>query len=213
LQNGVEHYEKIKSIFPETEVWDACVYIVSKIIEPGFIQETGGIQQLYFGNRDGESFKQCQLEGILKAAGLNANTSDKILSMVWEKFLFISSIASCTAYLNKTIGEILANNNYLNLFHELLNEIYTIIIAENIVIRPDIFESVYQKMKSFPFESSSSMHRDFINKGPTELESLTGEVVKRGKVLGIATPFYNLVYESLSKIESINQISCKNSGC
>jgi len=48
---------------------------------------------------------------------------DNIEDTVWEKFVFISAMASATSYLNKNAGEILTSQSGRNLYVSLLNEI------------------------------------------------------------------------------------------
>jgi 2-dehydropantoate 2-reductase len=197
LLNGVDNYHKIKSVFPDSTVWDACVYLVSRIIGPGQIKETGGIQLLYFGSRENESPRLLELERILCKAGIKAEYSENILSTIWEKFLFISSIATITSYLDKSIGEILNNEEYNSMFHSLLTELNSLAIAKKIKLSEGILNSIYTKMKKLPFEATSSMHSDFKKGAQTELESLTGVVVRMAEECNLELPLYKRFYGEL----------------
>ena len=197
LLNGVDSYDKIKSILPETEVWDACVYIVSRLIEPGHIKETGGIQLFYFGSRITNSPKLKIFENILVNAGIKAKHSIEILQTIWEKFLFISSIATLTSYLDKSIGEILSNEDYKSIFHSLLIELKMLADAKNIQLPANIFDTIYDRMQKLPFEATSSMHRDFMAGKKTELETLTGAVVRMANELHVQVPQYDKIYLEL----------------
>lgn len=199
LLNGVDSYDRIKSVVPNTEVWEACVYIVSRLVEPGHVQETGGIQLLYFGSRENDPKQLKILEQLLKDAGVNAIYSENIRSTIWEKFLFISSIASLTSYLDKSIGEILNNHEYKMMFDSLLSELNSIAKAKNISLHDGILNSIYDKMKKLPFEATSSMHRDFMDGRKTELETLTGVVVRMANELHLNVPLYNKIYLALKE--------------
>jgi 2-dehydropantoate 2-reductase len=48
LLNGVDSKERIKNILPGNIVLDGCAYIVSRLKQPGVIENTGNIQTLYF---------------------------------------------------------------------------------------------------------------------------------------------------------------------
>ncbi len=197
FQNGVNSYEKIKAILPGIEIWDACVYIVSRIIEPAYIKETGEIQSIYFGSRNEDSSRLKSLEQLFVNAGIKAQKSDQIISTIWEKFLFISSIATATSCFDKSIGEILSDEQYKSVFHHLLMELKSLADAKKIPLRKDIIESVYSKMSKLPFEASSSMHHDFRNHRQTELESLTGYVVRMADDIGLTVPVYREFYLNL----------------
>lgn len=199
LLNGVDGYDRIKSVLPNTEVWEACVYIVSRLVEPGHVQETGGIQLLYFGSRDNDSKQIKDLEQLLKDAGINAIYSENIRSTIWEKFLFISSIASLTCYLDKSIGEILNHHEYKMMFDCLLSELNSIARAKSIPLQDGILNSIYDKMNKLPYEATSSMHRDYLDERKTELETLTGIVVRMADELDLNVPLYNKIYLTLKE--------------
>ncbi|MCC9165524.1 hypothetical protein LN893_01585 [Pontibacter sp. XAAS-A31] len=63
----------------------------------------------------------------------------------------------------------------------------------------DIVEKNIQLLNKFPKETTSSMHRDYQNNNQTELENLTGYIVREGEKLGVATPAYRKIYETLKK--------------
>src|SRR6188768_2280430 len=50
LLNGVDASDRLKKIFPGSEVWDGCVYLVSRLASPGVIRESGNIRKLFFGS-------------------------------------------------------------------------------------------------------------------------------------------------------------------
>ena len=73
-----------------------------------------------------------------------------------------------------------------------------ILEGEKIKVPDNITEKVLNKLKALPFETTSSMHSDFMhNKPNTELESLTGYVLRQGIKYNLATPTYRESYEKL----------------
>ena len=56
---------------------------------------------------------------------------------------------------------------------------------------------VIAQMERIPADTTTSMQRDFRAGRTTELESLTGYVVREGRRLGVPTPTYDRMYESL----------------
>ena len=53
-----------------------------------------------------------------------------------------------------------------------------------------------------PFETTSSLQRDFQNGKKTEIDALVGYVVKMGKQLKIPTPLYKMMYEKLKRADT-----------
>lgn len=201
LLNGVDSKDRIKNILPDNIVLDGCVYIVSRLKEPGVIENTGNIQTLYFGLDNFANDRLLLLEKIFKAANIDATLSQNISTFIWEKFIFISPTATATSYFNNSIGELLADGKKLATIIELVEEVRLIAQAKEIVIPDHITEKTLNRLKALPFEATSSLHSDFkSNKPKNELGSLTGYVVDEGRKYNIETPVYLKTYNSLNKI-------------
>lgn len=200
LLNGVDSKEKITNIFPENIVLDGCVYIVSRLKQPGIIENSGNIQTLYFGIDHFTNEKLFFFENLFKEAQIEATLSQNISTIIWEKFIFLSPTATATSYYDKCIGEILSDKECLKTTTALIEEVKQVAKANNIKISDDITEKTLNKLKALPFETTSSMHTDFKNKKPnTELHSLTGYLLKEGLKHGIATPTYLKMYTELKE--------------
>jgi len=205
LLNGVDAKERIRKIFPSTEIIDGCVYIVSRLIEPGVVKESGNIHQLYFGSKEVPINKLKELEKVFSDANIECYLSVTIERTIWEKFLFISSIASLTSYLNLSIGEILINEDHKQTLRELIKELKLIAGQKNITLHQDIVETTIAKMQKLPYETTSSMHSDFKKGGRTEYLSLTGYVVEQGRQLKIKTPAFENILRTLQNPEQGRQ--------
>jgi len=203
LLNGVEASEKIRNIFPDARVWEACVYIVARLSGPGVIEVGGNINQLYFGS---DTAKQAELEKVydlLNAAGINVFLSTNIIQTIWEKFLFISPFASITTWLDIPIGEVLQSEEHKVLLDKLIEEILSVARIKALHFLVDIKQSILSKMAGVPFETLSSMHSDFRRSHKTELEALTGSVIRYAKESGVSIPYYEQIYNDL-KQKSLN---------
>lgn len=199
LLNGVDAPSRIKKILPDTEVWKGCVYIVSRLIERGVVKELGTGHSFYFGSDTASKHKLNKYNEIFREAGINSFVAENIDHTVWEKFIFISSLASLTSYLDKPLGAILDNQEYLQMLKDLMKELLKIAKAKGITFPDNIIETRIQKMKTLAYETTSSMHSDFKKGGKTEYKSLTEYVVELGKKLKIETPLFSLISEKLAK--------------
>lgn len=201
LLNGVDSRERIIKMFPGNLTLEGCVYIVSRLKEPGLIENSGNVQTLYFGLDHLLNNQLTLLENLFLKAGIEVTRSEKISTIVWEKFIFISPTATATSYYDKTIGELVADKNTLQTVRELLEEIKQVATAKQIPFSTNISENVINRLTALPFGTTSSMHSDFLNhKSHTELESLTGYVVKEAKKYRLAAPAYSRMYEQLRKM-------------
>ncbi len=196
LLNGVESVERIRDSFPGVTVPEGCVYIVSQVKEAGIIENSGINQKLFFGLDHTSNDKLMLLERILLDAGIDATLSDKISTVVWEKFIFISAIATATSYLNCSVRRLIEENE--KTLTQLIEEVKLIARAKGIYFNPDITVNIVNYNKLLPYETTSSMHRDYQNlKRNTEVETLTGYIVREGQKLGIEVPAFAKAYRQL----------------
>ncbi|WP_264554227.1 ketopantoate reductase family protein [Flavobacterium sp. N2038] len=199
LYNGVDAQERIQEIFPENEVLQGCVYIISMIFAPGTIRKMGFYEKLFFGSKTAPASKLQELQAILQHAKIESYLVKNIDETVWEKFIFISALATTTSYLNQNIGEVLTNLESKVVYIELLHEIEDVANAKGLKLPEDIVAQTIVKLEKSPREATSSMHRDLLAGKNTEVYSLTKFVVNEGKKHGIKTPLYEKIANVLMK--------------
>lgn len=196
LLNGVEAVEKIRAEFPNHIVPAGCAYIVSAIVKPGVVENMGNRQEIYFGIDDKHEPRLQQLEDIFKFAGIEATLSTKISVLIWEKFIFLSTLASATSYYQMPVGQLLLEK--LAELKSLLKESTAVAIAKQIKVDDLFIEKALIHYRSLPIEATSSMQRDFeAKKLKNELDSITGYIVKVGKKLEVPTPLFDKIYIDL----------------
>lgn len=199
LYNGVDAPDLIQSLFPKNHVLQGCVYIVSLILSPGVIQKTGIYEHIFFGSSTVPHSKLQALESIFKKASFDSVLDENIEAVVWEKFVFISALATVTSYFNQNIGAVLQSPESKATYLTLLHEVSALAIAKGIAMPTDIIEKTVAKLEKSPPDATSSMHRDFQAGHKTEVNSLTAYVVDEGIRLSIKTPTYQMILNGLSK--------------
>jgi 2-dehydropantoate 2-reductase len=200
LLNGVSASNEIRKTVPYASIIDGCVYLVSRLSEPGIVHEAGNIHQLHFGSKTIRPEKLKQLEKIFLDASIECYLSENIEKTIWEKFIYVSSIASITSALNSSIGEILSIENQKIRLTNLINELKSISDALQIDLPDNFTEITLEKISKLPYGSSSSMHADCLKGGKTEYKTLTEHVIIIGEELKLPTPFYSEISLELKKM-------------
>lgn len=198
LYNGVDATARIQILFPENNVLQGCVYIVSMIVAPGAIKKIGAYEKLFFGSKNAPVSKLKELQSIFEKANIESYLVENIEETIWEKFIFISALASATSYLNQNIGGILNNPENKAVYSSLLNEISAVALAKGLAMPIDIVAQTIAKLEKSPQDNTSSMHRDLLAGNKTEVGSLTEYVVNEGLKFGVDTPIYKQILEQLS---------------
>ncbi|HEY8559602.1 MAG TPA: 2-dehydropantoate 2-reductase [Pyrinomonadaceae bacterium] len=197
LLNGVDTRERIARGLPEADVWRGCIYIISRLVAPGVVEETGDISLIYFGDGSAGNEKTRRVETIFREAGVDAHFAENIEARIWEKFLFLSPLAASTSYLDARTREVFGDPEGKKLFDDLLAEIKLLARAKNIAFSEDAVGRSVEKLNNVPPEATSSMHNDFSRGRQTELETLVGYVVREARRLGVPVPIYEQIYGAL----------------
>jgi len=199
LQNGVDNADRLRALLPETRVLNGTVYISSRIVEPGVVQQLGGACSLLFGPEREPVDPYREIESLFREAGIKAVLSETIAVEVWKKFLFISPVAGATALFGKSLGGVLEDREAFSLLEGMMNEVDRVARARGIALPGDAVSQAMETVARFPYETKTSFQVDVEKGRKTEIETLLGYVVRGGKALGIDTPHTQRTYEALLK--------------
>ncbi len=199
LGNGVENDEILRREIGSGRVLNGAVYISTHIGAPGVVEQTGGSRKLFFGSPDGEVDPYRPIAQMLKAAAIDAELSGDIQRDVWSKFIFIDAISAATSLHGVTIGTVLATPALQKQLTDLMCEVQSLGDRLNVGLPAGIIDQAVERAGAFPPDTKTSMQLDVEKGNPTELDTMLGYVVRKGKELGIDTPTHVNVYEALSK--------------
>lgn len=195
LLNGADITERIRHLLPDQEVWYGCVYIGARLTAPGVITQFTERERLWFGDPHGNHQRQQEVLQLLRDAGIQAENQEDIVFRIWRKFFLISLSATLTSYYDQPIGEVLEFHR--EDYYHLGNELKAIAEAQGISLPDDIIEQVIRDQQKMPYDSTTSMHTDFRKGKQTELETLTGYVIRKGKALNLPVNGYQKMYQNL----------------
>ena len=123
LQNGVIKDDILRGVFGDAAVMGGAAYVGTHIARPGVIRQIGALQRLVFGEYDGKKSTRAEtlLAALLKA-GIQAELSNDIRRMLWEKYTFLVGLSGATASMRTTIGAVRENAQTRAFLHELMKE-------------------------------------------------------------------------------------------
>ena len=190
--NGIAPYERLKSVC-HARVLRGAIYILSHIEGPGYIRKKGKVFAAVVGS---DTFLEAvaQVKSVFESANLRIKTPQKIQEAIWKKYIFISAFATLTSYHNASMRAVAKayKDEALGLLHEIADVAQT----QGVSIESEV-EKSYTTALSLPESASSSMHLDFQKGRKTELETLSGYIVKKGRAAAIATPLMEKMYHAL----------------
>jgi len=200
LMNGVDIYDRIRGVIKNAHIFPACVYIGAHIEKPGVVIQRGGRCTIHFGGDPRNGYMDSRIPALFDRAGIKYDMMDNPYSEIWGKFIFIAAYGLVTAYSGKTIGQVLESQELSGYVRSIMNEVVDIARAGNVQLSAAAAEDSFLKGKAFPYDTKTSLQRDYevIDKRD-ERDLFGGTIIRLGRERGIATPVAGFIYTELDK--------------
>ncbi len=200
MLNGESHIETLKKRFGPNAVLGGQCQISSTLDAQGHIIHLNEMQTLGFGELDGS--RSTRIEAVnasLSGAGFDAQLSEHILQDMWEKWIFIATMAGITCLMRAALGDIEAAGG-TPVALALLEECSAIAAKNGYAPREAVGERT-RKMLSAPGSTlTASMLRDVEGHKRTEHEHVLGDLFKRAQ--GARAPVLEICLAHLRAYEA-----------
>jgi 2-dehydropantoate 2-reductase len=203
LLNGMRHIDLLASRFGDGNVIGGVCLVVAEMDKDNRILQLTKTQQLVYGERGGNTSPRMEtLNQTMQGSKFEAKISQNIEQEMWEKWVMLSSLGAATCLLRGNIGEIQAITGGAGVSMGILDECSAIAAACGHA-PSDAFLTRAEKIMTAPGSTlTSSMYRDLMNKGRVEVDQILGDLLSRGRKLGLATPLVEAAYVNLRIYEA-----------
>ena len=201
LQNGIDSAGAVAAVIGEERVIGGATYIATALAEPGVIVQTGTHRRIVFGEVFGAlprlSGRVRELEQVLAGADIQAEAVDDGRVRIWEKFIFLATLAGFTGASRLPIGPLWADPQVRAQFLEGCREVERLARAEGIGIAADVIDRIEAYAAGIPGTMRSSLLIDLALGKRIEVEALQGAVVRRAAAAGVPVPIMSTLYALL----------------
>jgi 2-dehydropantoate 2-reductase len=203
LQNGVEAADQLAAAVGRERVLGGLCRIVSYVSGPGRIRHAGLEPRIEFGERGRRhSARVDALRGAFaKTIGVSVGTPADIEAAIWAKFLFIAPFSGVGAVVRRPAGPLREVPETRRMLEEAMGEVHRLALARGIELRADAVAESMKFVDGLPEDATASMQRDILDGRPSELEHLSGAVVRLGREAGVPVPVNACLYASLLPAE------------
>ena len=189
LLNGLRHLDGLDAAFGPQRVLGGVAYIAATLSSDGVVRHLNRLHGITFGERFGAG--SARIEAIAQAfAGtpVSATASADIMLDMWEKFVMITALAGMNCLMRGSVGDIMAAEDGESLMLDLLAECQAVATAAGYPPRPSHRDMCRAMLTERGSDNSASMRRDLEAGLRTEGEAVLGDMLRRARALGIATP-------------------------
>ncbi|WP_449409767.1 2-dehydropantoate 2-reductase [Methylobacterium komagatae] len=203
--NGMAHLDALDARFGAQTVLGGCCAIGATLTPDGTIRHMSELCSITYGERDGSaSARVAALDSVMRkgAPKFQPRLSDKIIREMWEKWVFLASLASGTTLMRAAIGDIVAASGGADLMSALHAECTSIATASGFAPREKVAAGALSQLTAEGSAFTASMLRDIEGKGRIEADHVIGDLIARGGAHGVATPMLDLAYTELKAYEA-----------
>ena len=198
LQNGVEAPGRVAVTVGESHTLSGLCRLISFVSEPGHIRHVGGEPFIAFNELDGARSERVErLAEAFESAGVGTAVPPDPEAALWNKFLVITAFAGVGGVTRSALGVIRELPESRRLLEMSMREIEAVARARGVALPEDAVASSMALLEKFEPGSTSSMQRDLEVGKPSELEDLTGAVVRLGREAGVEVPVNEFIYAAL----------------
>ena len=201
LQNGVDSARDVAAHVGEPAVIGGPTYIATALTAPGVIEQTGTHRRIVFGEVFGAlprlTDRVRRIHEALAGADIQAEAVVDGRVPIWEKFIFLVSLAEFTGAARLPIGPVWADPVIREQFLNGCREVERVARAEGVPVAPDIIQRIATYIEAIPGTMRSSLLIDLSQGKRIEVEALQGAVVRRAAQAGLPVPIMSTLYAVL----------------
>nr|KXH71550.1 MAG: hypothetical protein AM324_08395 [Candidatus Thorarchaeota archaeon SMTZ1-83] len=202
LQNGIGTEKKVAEVLGTRRVLRATTCMGAIMTGPGEVTVTGcGITEI--GSHYSENMKTVEkVVSILRNAGFDVRSSENIEGVVWTKTIVNCGINPIGALTGMTNGEIYNDARLRSLVVKLVQEAVEVATAIGVSLTADDPIRYALGTAKATGDNINSMLQDIQQCKQTEIDAITGEVVRLAREHDIETPYSDSVYSLVKALES-----------
>jgi 2-dehydropantoate 2-reductase len=200
LLNGMRHLESLDSKFGRERVLGGLCAIAATLNEKREVVQLAPLQSLAFGERDGKLSDRVHAVAEVMASGkFDSAASETILQDMWEKWVFLASLAASTSLMRTSVGNILASPGGKDFVLGMLDECSAVATAEGHAPRAPFLERIRGTLTAEGSQMTASMFRDIKAGAPVEADHVIGDLIARGDAAKVPVPKLRTAYTHLKE--------------
>jgi 2-dehydropantoate 2-reductase len=178
LLNGLEHVHRIRALLGGRVVAATVGRTEAYREGPTTIAQTTGVPLVTVAENGA-------LRTLFEAAGAEVRIGESERAVLWEKVVRLAPLAAATALAQRPIGDLRVDPDWRDRLEAGLAEACAIAAAHGVALDP---EAQWAIIEAMPPDLLTSTARDVAAGRPSELDAITGAVVRAGLLLGVPAP-------------------------
>ncbi|HEX5231268.1 MAG TPA: 2-dehydropantoate 2-reductase [Bradyrhizobium sp.] len=202
LLNGMLHLDVLDRRFGSERVLGGLCAIAATLNDKREVLQLMPMQSLNFGERDGKlSTRVRAIADVMASGNFGGVASEHIIQEMWEKWVFLASLAASTCLMRTSVGNILAAPGGRDFILGMLDECSAVAVAQGHAPRAPFLERSRGMLTAEGSPMTASMFRDIKAGAPVEADHVIGDLVARGDAAKVPVPKLRTAYIHLKAYE------------
>jgi 2-dehydropantoate 2-reductase len=195
LQNGWGNGDVLADVYPAEQIVVGVTYNSGLVLEPGVVVHPAD-QPTFVGSFvDGDDAKAPRLAEALGDGGLAATIVSPVRPEIWKKLILNAATLPASALVGMTAGEYGANEHMRALAADIAREATGVAQALGYEIDPEERVAVILGLLEQAGPSKGSMLQDFEAGRQTEIDVISGAVVRAADEHAVPVPLNRTLYQ------------------
>jgi len=188
LQNGIGNIEILEKYFGKMKVLGGTTDAAATLVEPGRVRHTA-FGNIYIGELNGIITPLAeQMVSLFNQSGFKCCATDNVIGMIWTKLILNLAINPLGTILRVKCEGLINNEYSKSLMKQIILESLQIAEKKGItLLYEDMVQAAYALAEKNA-ASYNSMAQDFFKGKKTEIDFMSGAIVKEGKKVGVNAP-------------------------
>ena len=196
LQNGVDNAVRLQAALSDQEVAASVVYVATEMPGPGHVKHNGRGELVIAASKT-----TADAAALLVAAGVPTEISTNVEGALWAKLILNCAYNALSAITQQPYGPLVQGKGVQDVIRDVVTECLAVAEADGLTVPGDVWQAVERIAQTMPQQLSSTA-QDLARGKRSEIDHLNGYVLRRGEVLGVATPVNRVLHTLVKLLES-----------
>ena len=201
LQNGSGHEDMLGKFVPQEHIIIGTTQHNASVAGFG-VTKHGGSGMTHMGCVTGDVTRLQKFADAFTACGLDADVSDGVQKMIWNKMFTNVSASALTGALQVPLGFISADEHAWKLCCQLIREAVDVAAALGMDFDYDEKVAEVKAVCDKSPNGLTSIYADLRNGRRSEVDTISGSIVRAGVKAGVPTPSHRFLVDLIHAMEN-----------
>lgn len=197
--NGIDHLATLDATFGRPRVMGGVAHIAATITDSGAVRQLSDLHRLTVGPRDAAHQALAHaFADACREAEFDSQYSEDIEQVLWDKWVFLATLAGMTTVCQGSVGEIVATPHGQALTVQMFQECCAVARASGHPIAAPAADQALGLLTQQGSTFTASMLRDLQAGQRTEHEHILGAMARRGRDAGLPMDLIRLAHTHMA---------------